>query len=473
VVPDLADLELVPSLLRTMSGLQAAGTLALAALPLACWGAALAPPRRWWRSSGPFLALPALLAVAGAWLVPGWLYRQASGATHDVEWSDQVMAEHWGRLYALGMREVRRRSFQEQLAGATPLDRSPLLLSPALLRRIDHRNVHLVLLESFLDVRQLEGVAFSEPPLAPEFVAWADAGTGVSLSPAFGGETARAEFEVLCGVPSLRLYGLEFLAFSGRPTYCLPAILRQAGYAATLTFPGGPLYFNERLAYPGLGFEQVIYGDRFSAPGQEAIALPSASYLPDPDLYRQNLDHVRRLLASGRPFLNYVVTMWGHWPFELDPSAFPRHARLEPADEPFQKVTDLMWHRSAALRSYVRELQRLDPRGIVVLLADHLPPMPNGFSDYERLGFAGQARLSPAEAEYRDKQVFLLVLVDGQVVRLPRLRHFDVERWLLDQLTGGAYCQEKGCDDFGQLPIAADRYLDRYRTILSLASRRD
>jgi hypothetical protein len=230
------------------------------------------------------------------------------------------------------------------------------------------------------------------------------------------------------------------------------------------------VYYNSRLAYPGLGFDQILWADRFSEPGRESIAIGEQIYLFDGDLFEQNLQKVQALLRDGKPFLNYVLTMCGHAPFDLDPTRHPPLIQVSPRDEELERVTNLTYYRTQALVAYVRRLLELDPRGLIVMVSDHLPPLAGGTLAYQRLGYQGRAGLPDSLERYRPFDNLLLVIADGKVQKLPRMRHFDLPRWILDQLTGGAYCHEKICD-FGRLPVNPAVYRDEYRTILGLAAR--
>ncbi len=469
-LPDFADLGLLPELFVSLNTLRRIGVVLLIAAPVVIWLAAFEYPLRRPRWTTILFALPALLLTAAVLRAPTASYELIDSMTADEEWSDRLTAEHWGRLYTLVMREARRGSFVSGISGYTPIEHSPLHLDNELLHSLDGRNVHVIVMESFVDVRLLRDVHFSRPPLAPEFTSWTDPYVGSSISPVFGGETARAEFEVLCGVPSLHLYGLEFLGFSGAKTYCLPTILGDAGYQTVLTFPHGPVFFNTRHAYPGLGFQQVIFADRFSSPGQESIKLGDQDYLYDGDFFPQNLEKVRRLVKAGRPFLNYVMTMYGHWPFDIDTEHHPLRVKVTPPIDDLEKIANQMLQRTEALNDYLHGLLAVDPKSIIVMVADHLPPLPNGTDDYDRLHYQSRAGLKGPARASTDYEQFLLVIIDGKPRKVPLMRHFDLSHYILNELSHGAYCQKKRCD-FGRLPVDKRSYLDEYRTILGLASR--
>jgi hypothetical protein len=474
-VPNFVDFAMLPDFFVAASPLQIALTCSFIAAPLLIWLSLLDARPRVPRRALFWLALPAILATGFVRAAPARAYQAIDRVTFDEEWTDGLTADHWGRLYTLFMREIRRRSFSQGLSGFTPLARSSIYVDRALQAKLERRNVHVIVLESFIDVRLLRAVRFSEEPLAPSFSRLADPLISASVSPVFGGETARAEFEVLCGVPSLRLYALEFLSFSGAQTYCLPNILKDAGYHTVLSFPHGPVFFNTRRAYPGLGFEERIFGDEHSKPGQAAIKQYGQAYLHDLALFPQNLAKVRELVRAGKPFLNYMLTIYGHWPFEIDERHHPSrievssdHARGALGD--VRKISNQMRERTQALAAYVQGLREIDPNGLVVMVADHLPPLPGGKADYEQLGYAERDPLPEAAEGSRLYENFLLVVDRGQVRKLPLMRHFDLPHWILNELSHGAYCQEKPCD-FGALPLASERYLDAYRTILGLAGR--
>ena len=126
-----------------------------------------------------------------------------------------------------------------------------------------------------------------------------------------------------------------------------------------------------------------------------------------------------------------------------------------------------MRRRTEALDAYVKGLREADPHGVIVLVADHLPPL---LEDYQRLDYEGRGLVPKAASSSRLFENFLMVLVDGEPRKLPLMRHFDLPHWILNELSHGAYCKEKRCD-FGALPLDPAKYVDEYRTVLGLASR--
>ncbi|MDO9263347.1 MAG: sulfatase-like hydrolase/transferase, partial [Desulfosalsimonadaceae bacterium] len=130
-------------------------------------------------------------------------------------------------------------------------------------------NVHLIMLESFIDPNLFLDARFSRNPMHPSFDALFKNKAGFSISPVFGGATAQAEFEALSGVPALReISGIEFNMFTGAKTRCLPNLLARSGYHTIATNAFLPDFFNSTNAYKGLGFENIYYAEEY-APGRD------------------------------------------------------------------------------------------------------------------------------------------------------------------------------------------------------------
>ena len=151
------------------------------------------------------------------------------------------------------------------------------------------------------------------PPAPPEFKALRKK-MHVATSPVFGGGTAQAEFEILCGVPALELYtSAEFNMLHGAKTPCLPNMLAEVGYRTIATQSYKPDFFNSEKAYHSLGFEEINFPTVFAGSRPTYLKYEDReNYIFDGDLYDQNLAYVEKVIADGRPFLNYVLGTYGH-----------------------------------------------------------------------------------------------------------------------------------------------------------------
>ena len=176
------------------------------------------------------------------------------------------------------------------------------------------RNVHIVLLESFWDPALLKRANYNRDPLAPGFRRlWERADHSQALSPVFGGYTANAEFEILCGFPVVEDQ-VKFERQLLNDVPCLPQLLARRGYRTLASHPNVPAFWNRMNAYRRIGFQTYWAQQDF------VLDDMNREFLGDASLYRQVLEKITPALDSGQPLLNYIVTYSGHWNYPLNAS---------------------------------------------------------------------------------------------------------------------------------------------------------
>ncbi|MCX5797790.1 MAG: LTA synthase family protein [Elusimicrobia bacterium] len=236
------------------------------------------------------------------------------------------------------------------------------------------RNIYFFLTESFWDPVPPGADQPSPSLLAPEFNAlWSSAGRQHMLSPTFGGGTADVEFEALCGMPSAIVFeGIVFQNALRRPLPCLPRILAQNGYRTFAFHSNSGGFYNRDVAYHLLGFDRFY--DREALDSSEKIA---GQFISDRSLIEQAVRTARRQ-AAGRPFLAYVMTIAGHWPYRWDDKLYPRTLDVSwPGDETRRQEAErhfnINYYTSGLLADWARRIRKEDPDAIVVITGDHQP----------------------------------------------------------------------------------------------------
>ncbi len=368
-----------------------------------------------------------------------------------VEWSDEESV-HWnGRFSMILYHEAKRRAAVREASRYRDIPayeerfQDTLKVLEATPKR---RNLHVVVYEGFFDPGQMERLKLSRDPLDPALRALLTGGKGgLSVSPVFGGYTAQAEFEVLCGVPALQILGtIEFNLFTGSPVHCLPDVLRQVGYRTIATNAYKPNFFNAISAYRGTGFDETYFSREY-APQRETYLtrgdVTGEKYMFDGVLFQQNLDFVRQQLAAEpkRPLLNYILTIYGHYPYMMNERLRPRVIEAKgPARTDGELVTILnqLYYRSQALTKFIQDLKELDPKGILLVVADHLPPLEQGKAAYDRLGYLGNRKQS-------DFTTFIALFDAGRPVVTGPMHHHDIPQLLYRLLTDGRYCAGDRC----------------------------
>lgn len=431
--------------------------------------------RRWRQTC--LAALPTLVVVGGIYLTPERFLISFHALGRDVvSWSDVVSVENNGRLAMLGYFEAQRRASLEKTKiyrGNQSMASRMANLSEGIKTSGNGRNVHLLVLESFLDPKLFAGLKFSSDPADPAYQKLVRKKEGFSISPVFGGGTAQAEFEILCGVPAYReLASVEFNAFTGNRTFCLPAILADSGYRTLASNSYKPNFFNAIPAYRGAGFEEIYFPQEY-APGMESYLRAGDTekewYMYDGLLFQQNREFLRssRDSSDQRPIFNYLISIYGHLPHYMDETKRPQFIQLltDHQDEQLERSVNQFYYRTQELARHVQELLKEDPKSLIIFVSDHVPPLSYGPDTYKKLNY-----LNNIEESIHYNRI--LIIENGKAVKYNTMHHYDIPKVVLNYLTKGRYCKENSCNFTAQNLATRDNQplFDAYMTIMAHAT---
>jgi hypothetical protein len=376
----------------------------------------------------------------------------SSVAKEIVEWSDAESVRANGRLsmvlYHEGKRGASVMKAREYLGDKT-YDQQNKQKITALKETIKPRNVHVFVLESYFDPARLANLNLNQDAVHPDFrKILVNNGAGdLTISPVWGGYTPQAEFEMLCGVPALQQLGtIEFNVFTGAPIHCMPEMLQKSGYQTISSRGFKPFFFNSIAAMKAMGFEENYYATEYAPNRKTYLSTGDVSaekYMFDTHLFDQNLEFLKERMASepDKPILNYVLTIFGHFPFKLDESIRPRVIKpLGPADadEELNILLNQIYYRSEATARYVEQLIEVDPEALIVLISDHLPPLRKGINEYERLGYL-------AGEEGGNHQTLLAVIDRGKPLKVGKQHHYNLPQLIYQLLSDNEYCNKADC----------------------------
>jgi len=314
---------------------------------------------------------------------------------------DKINVKYHGRITMMLYLEARRIQVRRLLAGGTPRQSSfiteRMQAVPRLQRQARPRNLHVVILESFLDPSLLQEAKLSSPAGHQRYTETCGPMQGLAISPVFGGLSAEAEFEILCGVPALHLVAsAEFNSFTGAPVMCLPRVLAHAGYRTMATNDYKPWFFNAPRAYKAVGFTDISFPREYLPSGDSYLTIGdpgTEEYIFLGDLLQQNRAMIKRQLdrEPDRPIFNYIVSQYGHHPHHLDTQRHPPVITLlSPPQLPvLERYINQYYYRTEALAAHIAELRRLDPEGVILCLSDHLPVLDYGIPLYHELKYLG------------------------------------------------------------------------------------
>jgi len=269
------------------------------------------------------------------------------------------------------------------------------------------RNVHIILLESFWDPTPLTAGHYSRDPLPQDFRRlWKQAGYSQILSPVFGGYTANAEFEALCGFPVLK-DAVKFERDLKNDVPCLPRLLAQQGYTTIASHPNVPVFWNRVNAYRRLGFETY-----WSLHDFEKIDM-ARNFMSDASLYRQVLEKIEPWLDSGKPLLNYIVTYFGHWDYPLN-EARPVVIEDDSKVPEVGAFANTAYYKARELMDFLKELGTRDPDALIVIFGDHPPYLGQNFAGYAESGVLADNRSKFTAEMFGRYNAAPLLVIDGQ-----------------------------------------------------------
>lgn len=305
---------------------------------------------------------------------------------------------------------------RENAAGESPLPRRPVVL---------------ILLESFWDATRFRSAGLTGDPFAPTFrELWSAAGESAALSPEFGGATANAELEVLCGIPTRLLFpGVVFASGLARDLPCLPRLLSREGLRAEAHHPNVPWFWSRARAYPRLGFT------RFFSVADFDLDDLNGEFLSDESLYRQAWARAREGPA-GLAALTYVLTYTGHWPSDLNPARRTYEISARSAPEAVGRYASSVLHSSRELAVFVDRVLADEPDALVVALGDHLPSLGETDEAHRTSGLLDDPSAPLSASTFRSLTTVPLLVVDGRAgpLRVGTISQYEVPSLVLDRL---------------------------------------
>ncbi len=235
------------------------------------------------------------------------------------------------------------------------------------LQPMQKRNLYIILLESFIDARDLKGVTFNKNPIYPKFLQFLSEDTFYYAKSSYiGWGTAQTTFEVFTGVPAFHRYSdVEFAMFNAHPVPSVLQWLKQYGYSTAAFVAAGNDYYNMVNAYKSLGFDTTIFL-------KELPEYRDLLRVMDSTLYKFGLEYARSNLKP--PFLLYFVTMYEHWPWYENPPAGDSVITVEPSIPEVEFIANATFWRTKDLYNLISNILKMDSSAIILLYGDHTPP---------------------------------------------------------------------------------------------------
>lgn len=250
-------------------------------------------------------------------------------------------------------------------------------------------DVVVVLEESFFDIRQLDGITYSENPLRryDEVISDPNCYSGNMYTTVIGGGTIRPEFECLSGLSAGCFpAGATPYEYVTRDLDTYISNYKDAGYTAIALHPYDKSFYSRENAYTYLGFDAFYGQDELELMGYQECRK---GYISD----QMVMQTAQMLLdAADEPTILFIITMENHYPYysmaEEDINVQVESSVLD--EEMLSAVTtytqgiydaDLF---IGGMADYVRGRERPT---IMLFFGDHLPSLGANYDVYRKTGF--------------------------------------------------------------------------------------
>jgi hypothetical protein len=197
--------------------------------------------------------------------------------------------------------------------------------------------------------------------------------------PAYGGGTARTEFEALTGYPLYAFAGINhpYSALAQKPLLALPRHLRSIGYRTVAIHPYQRGFWSRDTALPHLGFDEFLDDGRFDEGDRHGW------YIGDHALLRQVAAVLGEADAGDPepPLFVFAISMENHGPWHERPGIDQAAAEAIAVPDnlppgPAGRLRHYLYHARRAdrtLADLVDLLERRQRHTVLVFYGDHLP----------------------------------------------------------------------------------------------------
>jgi len=298
-----------------------------------------------------------------------------------IEWSQQRTIKNNGKISSFIFFSNLEKTNKKKIKLVKGVDISKTLYYEKVVQK---PNIYYVVLESFINPNYLKNIKFNIDPLSNELKKYLYNGEFSKIkSPVYGGNTAQAEFELLTGVKAMaKVSTIDFNIFSGNPINSFLNQLKKHDYTTIAMVATNSGYFNSKAAYKSLGFDKVIFLEE----DKSFIKNSDDKRIFDGDLFRYNLKMIKNYLKnSDKPLFNYIVGMYGHFPYDRNLKERPDKVKVSGLKDSnkIQKISNQFYYRTKVLAEYIKEILAIDPDSIIVVSSDHIPPILDNTIKYK------------------------------------------------------------------------------------------
>ena len=238
-------------------------------------------------------------------------------------------------------------------------------------------NILVIMNESYADLGILGQELRTNEPVTPYVDSLRENTVrGYALTSIFGGTTANAEFEFLCGMTMANAPdgSCPYQQYITAPTFSLPHVLNTYGYKTVSTHPYFSSGWNRTNVYPHLGFSESSFLEAY--PYEDLIR----EFVSDREMYGCVLDMLDA--ETDAPLFLFGITMQNHGDYIYEGPNYTKTISLEgyEMEHPMtEQYLSLLHESDKAVEYLLTELESRDEDTIVLFFGDHLPQIEGDF----------------------------------------------------------------------------------------------
>ena len=235
-------------------------------------------------------------------------------------------------------------------------------------------NIIFIQLESFMDLKRMQGVTYSEDPTPVYSSLRKNCPGGFLKVPSVGAGTANTEFEILTGM-TLDYFGAGEYPYKtvlqDETCESMAYNLRELGYRTGVLHNNTGSFYSRNKVFATLGFDYFV-----SSEYMENLSYNPIGWAKDKVLTGQ-IQHI--LKTTSEPDLIYTITVQDHgkYPTELLENPHIKVSGFAPEDEERQNAftyyVNQCHETDAFLGSLIATLNAFEEPVVLVLYGDHLP----------------------------------------------------------------------------------------------------
>lgn len=260
-------------------------------------------------------------------------------------------------------------------------------------------DVIVILAESFFDLRELEGVTYSEELLTnyDEILASENCYSGTLYTNALGGGTVRPEFEILTGLTT------DILPFSATPYVYINSDVesyvsnyKSAGYNTLAIHLYDSSFYNRNSSYPYLGFDAFYGLDDVLEDGAVEITY-TRGRATDASTEAAIEYYLDQAGENGNPTFLFAITIANHQPYgesEDNTVTVTADALDETCLQALTTYAQGIKDADEMLGALKEYIDNRDRPTVLVWFGDHLPTLGVTNTPYEALGYYDSSDLS-------------------------------------------------------------------------------